>query len=475
MHPAASGPVPSGHRSRRLDGCKAGSSRSSTTLRQQIPPAAAVERHAFSHLASGALSPFSKSSVKSAQSLAASSGMQAAGRSRNQHAALRMYPTYEESQLLSSIGSEPSLSKSSRQVPRKPHHTAQYRQAACSSGSREQDHKSDDGKVRRGTGLKVAGGIRAFDVRSPEINKIGLQAGELLYSPGHTHHLTSGRAGTPSWKNTPRCKAHIQGAKESVPRQPSLAERHPLSMSTIDTLVFNRDVDLSGDDPWKGVSWGDSAGKASIHNTPRGKRLACESPSKKGMIGEAFGRRSEHSARMQTKDFSSTRASLGSGFVDAAGCPSMTPLGWNFTYQLDSSGAVDAGPYRRGVKTVMRPASARSSTSSRNSSFFEMYGRKRILHGHQTDIVGVAGVPSRSLGAQQLKDEGHVPTEADLLSRHSVSRCDMQDLDRPLSGVSTPRSSIECRSRSHTGFDSLGRRSGSAPPLRGVSRHTLTG
>jgi len=330
-------------------------------------------------------------------------------------------------------------------------------------------------------GLKVAGGIRAFDVRSPEINKIGQQAGELLYSPGLTHHYISGRAGTPSWKNTPRCKAHVHGAKESVPRQPlqgvrGLGGRHPLSMSTIDTLVFNRDVDLSGDDPWKGVSWGDSAGKASIHATPRGKRPACESPSKKGLIGSvAFGHRSEHVALMQAKDCSSTRASLGSGFAYAAGCPSLTPRGWNFTYQLDSSGAAGAGPYRRGVKTVMRPASARSSTSSRNSSFFEMYGRKRILYGHEPDTEGVAGVPSRFLGAQQLKDEGHVPTEADLLSRHSVSRCDMQDLDKPLSGVSTPRSSIECRSRSHLGVDSLICRSGSAPPLRGVSRHSLTG
>lgn len=265
-------------------------------------------------------------------------------------------------------------------------------------------------------------------------------------------------------------------ATTAAPRCWGSCVRHPLGCSTIDTSVFNRDVDLSGEDPWKGVSWGNSAGKASIHDTPRGKRLACESPSKKGMVGTvAFGGRSGDAPLMQTKELSSTRASSGSGFANAAGCPSLTPRGWNFTYQLDASGVVDAGPYRRGVKTVMRPASARSSTLSRNSSFFEMYGRKRILYGHEPDTWGVAGVTSRSLGTRQLKDEGHVPTEADLLSRHSASRCDMQDVDRPQSGASTPRSSIDCRSRSHTGVDSLSRRSGSAPPLRGLSTHTLTG
>jgi len=470
MRSVASGPVPSSQRSRHLNRCKAGSSRSSTTtIHPQIPPEAAVERHAFSRLASGAWSPASRGTVESAQSLAGSRGLQGE-RSRNQHAARRTVPTHEESQLLSSACSDSSISMSSRPVPRQPPRSSKHMQDASTCGSTGQDKQSDDGKVRRGMGLRVAGGIRAFDTRSPEINRIGHQPGELLYSHGLTHHLTAGRAGTPSWKHTPRCKAHVSRTQESVP-QPrqgtrGLGVRHPLSMSTIDTLVFNRDVDLSGDDPWEGVSWGDSAGKASTHETPRGKRLACASPSKKGMIGSvAFGQRYEHAALMQSKDFSSARSSLGSGFDNAAGCPSLTSRGWNFTHQLDASGAADAGPYRRGIKTVQRPASARSSTSSRNSSFFEMYGRKRILHGHELDAGEKAGVTSRSLGARQLKDEGHVPTEADLLSRHSASRCDVQDLDTLQSGFSTPRGS-ECRSRSCTEVGSISRRSGSAPPLR---------
>merc|ERR1740123_1885299 len=125
--------------------------------------------------------------------------------------------------------------------------------------------------------------------------------------------------------------------------------------------------------------------------------------------GVAFGKSFDHGALLQTKDFSTARASLGSDFANAAGCPSLTPRGWNFTHHLDASGAVDAGQYRRGVKAVMRPESARSSTSSGNSSFFKMYGRKKIIHGYEHHTGGQAGVHSRFLGARQLKDEGHVP------------------------------------------------------------------